>query len=477
MRRLKENGVLEKEGNSMKNRANTLLLKSSVLTAGLLGALVGVAPPRAQAAEETPMVQPFEIGIFGGLHFYDKKSGLGRYTVSDEGYSPDLGGAFGLRLGYNFNRWVGLEAEGMISPTHTRYSNPVGTREIILGYRGQVIVTFIHSGYVRPFALVGWGALSELPKNSPGPNGEPFKDTDDVFHAGVGAKFPFTDYFGLRLDGRIMFPPAAFASNSDCNECGFHGPDYEILLAAYLGFGGTRPLPPPPPALPAPPPKDTDGDGIPDVDDACPTEPGPASNDPKKNGCPRPKDTDGDGILDVDDACPTEPGPKSDDPTKNGCPPPKDTDGDGIPDNIDKCPNEPETFNGYQDEDGCPDEVPAAIRKFTGVVEGINFKTNSADITKASYPVLDKAVQVLTDYQDIRFEISGHTDNVGKADHNKELSQKRAVAVKQYFVERGIRPERLTAVGFGAENPIADNKTSAGRAKNRRTEFKLLTGN
>ena len=111
------------------------------------------------------------------------------------------------------------------------------------------------------------------------------------------------------------------------------------------------------------------------------------------------------------------------------------------------------------------------------MVEGINFKTNSADITKASYPVLDKAVQVLTDYQDIRFEISGHTDNVGKADHNKELSQKRAVAVKQYFVERGIRPERLTAVGFGAENPIADNKTSAGRAKNRRTEFKLLTGN
>jgi outer membrane protein OmpA-like peptidoglycan-associated protein len=192
------------------------------------------------------------------------------------------------------------------------------------------------------------------------------------------------------------------------------------------------------PGAPAPtPPQDTDGDGIPDVSDACPTEPGPASDDPKKNGCPRPKDTDGDGILDVDDACPTEPGPKSDDPKKNGCPPPKDTDGDGIPDNVDKCPNEPETFNGYQDEDGCPDEVPAALKKFTGVVEGINFKTNSADITKASYPVLDKVVQVLTDYPDIRIEISGHTDNVGKADHNKELSQKRADAVKQYFVDKG----------------------------------------
>ena len=390
----------------MKNRANTLLLRSGILTAGLLAALVGVAPPRAQAAEETPMVQPFEIGIFGGLHFYDKKSGLGRYTVSDEGYSPDLGGAFGLRLGYNFNRWVGLEAEGMISPTHTRYSNPVGTREIILGYRGQVIVTFIHSGYVRPFALVGWGALSELPKNSPGPNGEPFKDTDDVFHAGVGAKFPFTDYFGLRLDGRIMFPPAAFASNSDCNECGFHGPDYEILLAAYLGFGGTRPLPPPPPALPAPQPKDTDGDGIPDV--------------------------------------------------------------------RDKCPNEPETFNNYQDEDGCPDEVPAEVKKFTGVIEGINFKTGSSEILAGSYVLLDRAVKVLQDYRDVNLEISGHTDSRGKADYNRDLSQRRADSVKTYFVQRGIASTRLQSIGYGPTRPIADNKTSSGRATNRRTEFRLI---
>ena len=243
----------------MKSRANTVLLKSSVLTAGLLAALAGVASPRALAAEasppsqaaadETPIDQPYEIGIFGGLHFYDKQSGLGRYVGSPEGYSPDLGGAFGLRLTYNIIPWVGVEFEAMISPTHTRFNDANGgTRQIIIGYRGQVIGNFIHTGYVRPFALVGWGALSEISHSHPGPHGVPFNDTDDVFHAGVGAKFPFTDYFGLRLDGRIMFPPAAFASNSDCNECGFHGPDYEILLAAYLGFGGTRPLPPPPPA-------------------------------------------------------------------------------------------------------------------------------------------------------------------------------------------------------------------------------------
>ncbi len=405
----------------MKSRSNTVLLKSSVLTAGLLAALAGVASPRAlaaeagspttAAAEEPPFLQPFEIGIFGGLHFYDKQHGLGRYVGSPEGYSPDLGGAFGFRLAYNLNCWVGLEAEGMVSPTHTRFNDANGgTREIIVGYRAQVIGNFIHTGYVRPFALVGWGALSEISHSHPGPYGVPFNDTDDMFHVGVGSKFPLTDYFGLRLDGRIMFPPAAFVSGPGSGERYYHGPDYEILVSAYLAFGGNRPLPPPAP-LPPPPP------------------------------------------------------------------PPKDTDGDGIPDNIDKCPNEPETFNGYQDEDGCPDEVPAALKKFTGVIEGITFKTNSANLTKKSYDVLDRAVQVLSDYPDTRIEISGHTDNVGKDEYNKELSQKRADAVKEYFVNKGIRTERLTAIGYGPERPIADNKTKAGKAKNRRTEFKLVTGN
>jgi OOP family OmpA-OmpF porin len=90
--------------------------------------------------------------------------------------------------------------------------------------------------------------------------------------------------------------------------------------------------------------------------------------------------------------------------------------------------------------------------------------------------VLDQAVQVLSDYPDVRIEISGHTDNVGKDEYNKELSQKRADAVKDYFTNKGIKSDRLTSVGYGMEKPIADNKTKAGKAKNRRTEFQLLTG-
>ena len=160
----------------------------------------------------------------------------------------------------------------------------------------------------------------------------------------------------------------------------------------------------------------------------------------------------------------------------DGCPDP-DNDGDGIPDTADKCPDQPETKNNYQDEDGCPDEVPAEVKKFTGVIEGITFKTGSAEILKGSFSVLDRAVKVLKDYPDVKLEISGHTDNVGKPAYNQDLSQRRAESVKQYFVSQGIAPERLTTVGYGMDRPIADNKTKDGKAKNRRTEFKLLGAN
>ncbi len=133
-------------------------------------------------------------------------------------------------------------------------------------------------------------------------------------------------------------------------------------------------------------------------------------------------------------------------------------------------------MNGYQDEDGCPDEIPAALKKFTGVIKGINFKTGSAEITKDSHTVLDNAVQVLVDYPDVKLEIGGHTDNVGKAEFNRELSQKRADSVKTYLVGKGISADRLTAVGYGMDKPITSNKTAKDKAQNRRTEFTLLTG-
>src|ERR1039457_3955281 len=217
---------------------------------------------------------------------------------------------------------------------------------------------------------------------------------------------------------------------------------------------------------------DNDGDGIPDLNDACPNEKEDGKGKRPTDGCPSTSE-DSDGIPDKLDKCPNEPEDFDGFQDQDGCPDP-DNDGDGIPDKIDKCPNEPETFNHYKDEDGCPDEVPPEVKKFTGVIEGINFKTASAEILPGSFAILDRALKVLQDFPDVNLEISGHTDSKGKASYNLTLSQHRADSVKMYFVSRGIASTRLLSVGYGKDRPIADNSTASGRATNRRTEFKLI---
>jgi OOP family OmpA-OmpF porin len=463
-----------------RNRAFGLV---SVLAPLLAGVLVNARPAGAEEtkaeeskAEET-LLNPIEIGVFGGIHFYNKDHGLSRMEGDSTGTSPDTGGAFGLRLSYNIIKWVGVEGEFMVSPTRTRNDS---TRDTILGYRLHVIGMLPISPYVQPFALFGFGALSAFPGTFNADDGFTYprgRDTDGMFHVGVGAKFPINDNFGLRLDGRALAPGAiAHKIAKVGNETGYGGPDFEVLLSAYLGLGGERPAPPPPPPPPPPPvvDKDTDGDGILDKNDKCPNEAEDKDGFEDEDGCPD-LDNDKDGIADKDDKCPNEAEDKDGFEDEDGCPD-LDNDKDGIPDDKDKCPNEPETVNGFQDDDGCPDEVPAEVKKFTGVIKGINFKTNSDKITKDSFKVLDAAVKVLTDYPDIRLEIGGHTDNVGKAEYNLELSQKRAESVKNYFVGKGISADRLTAVGYGMDKPLTSNKTKADKAKNRRTEFTLLTG-
>ena len=223
-----------------------------------------------------------------------------------------------------------------------------------------------------------------------------------------------------------------------------------------------------------PPPADRDHDGILDDEDACPDVPGVKTDDPKTNGCPPPSDRDGDGVLDQDDACPDVPGIKTDDPKTNGCPPPSDRDGDGIPDEQDARPDEPGIHTDDPATNGCPKPIPPAVKKVTGVIQGINFKFDKATITPKSFPILDNAVKVLRDYPEVKIEIQGHTDSKGKPAYNQDLSQRRADAVRDYFIAKGIDADRLTSVGYGEDVPIADNRTDSGRAKNRRTEFKLL---
>jgi OOP family OmpA-OmpF porin len=215
--------------------------------------------------------------------------------------------------------------------------------------------------------------------------------------------------------------------------------------------------------------RDRDKDGIVDDVDACPDEPGVASDDPKKNGCP--PDRDGDGIIDAKDACPDLKGVADPDPAKNGCPP--DTDGDGFRDDQDACPNEKGVADPDPKKNGCP--TVHVTETEVVILEQVQFDTNKATIKKVSDKLLDQVAKVFKDHPELtRIEVQGHTDNTGNARANKVLSQNRANAVKKALEKRGIEQKRLTAVGYGQDVPIADNKTAEGKQQNRRVQFKIV---
>jgi len=238
--------------------------------------------------------------------------------------------------------------------------------------------------------------------------------------------------------------------------------------------------------IPVVPPADRDGDGILDNVDECPDQAGPASlngcpdrdgdniadkNDncpdvaglAKYKGCPIP-DTDKDGINDEEDKCPTVPGVAR----YQGCPVP-DTDRDGVNDEEDKCPNEAGPASNF----GCPVIQQEIIEKVNVAAKNIFFATGSAKLLAKSFSSLNNVVTILQDNPSYRVDIEGHTDITGTAEKNHVLSHDRANSVKAYLTGKGIDESRITTQGFGPDKPIADNKTAAGKAKNRRVEMKL----
>ena len=108
------------------------------------------------------------------------------------------------------------------------------------------------------------------------------------------------------------------------------------------------------------------------------------------------------------------------------------------------------------------------------VLDNCTFENGKATLQETSFPVLDELVAYLKRKEDDRIEIGGHTDNVGSAASNLKLSQERANSVRDYLITKGIDSARLVAKGYGMSQPIADNKTAAGKAENRRTEVTIL---
>lgn len=225
-----------------------------------------------------------------------------------------------------------------------------------------------------------------------------------------------------------------------------------------------------------PGPDDKDGDGITDDVDKCPEEPEDKDEFEDEDGCPD-VDNDKDEILDVNDKCPMDPEDKDEFEDEDGCPDP-DNDGDGFLDVDDKCPNEPETINGNKDDDGCPDRGRTKVilkKEKIEILEKVYFDTAKAKIKSRSFNLLRQVAAVMKSYKDItKVDIEGHTDSRGRDTYNKDLSERRAKSVRDFLINEGVPPERLDSHGYGEEQPIASNDTSAGREENRRVEFRIV---
>lgn len=320
---------------------------------------------------------------------------------------------------------------------------------------------------------LGGGARIQRPRSSGGlspwvDGGVSYVRTGELDRAGLDAGGGVA--FAINEDNSVWAGPfLRYMQVVQGDKVNMDGGDARILMLGFsLEFGagsaqvttpldGRKEAPPPPP-----PPMDTDGDGVLDTDDRCPRLVGPRDN----GGCPE-LDTDLDGLLDKDDKCPNEAGPKS----NGGCPI-RDADNDGVPDAEDACPGVP----GDADNRGCP-RYKQVVVKFDEKLEigqKVYFAFDKATILPKSFDLLDEVAQALKDAPGIKVRIEGHTDSTGHASHNEELSQARALAVRDYLIDKSVEPNRLDARGYGSAQPLDTNATTAGREKNRRVEFVIL---
>lgn len=303
---------------------------------------------------------------------------------------------------------------------------------------------------------------------------------------------------------------------------------FSLGLTAYVGRGKKKQEPAaqiaaPERSAPVPKPKpksaDTDADGVPDSTDLCPDT--PVGTPVDSVGCP--KDSDGDGVPDWRDRCPDTPRGASVDSV--GCP--LDSDSDGVYDGVDFCPGTPPAWRAHVDEHGCvadadsdgvpdfldlcPDTEPGTAVDSTGCMpdedkDGVpdsrdlcpdtppglavdengclvmthldrtlllfpDLEAGLVKLDKLTSKILDDLAVRLASAPDVLVYIRGYTDNVGEPQNNRTIAQRRADLVRQYLIDRGIAPQRITAIGLGEVDPIADNSTASGRKRNRRLEI------
>jgi len=433
-----------------------------VLTACLLVSLLSVS---SLAADVRP--NGFTITPFAGWYLFEGNSDY------------DDGPIFGLGLGYRFSEhWSTELSLSYADLTKDLCEDDSCDEDFFIGGYGaylDLVYDFFPQSVLVPFVSVGMGAMA-LDYDEDDYEEPPVQNKNmSVFRYGAGIRYGMTDRFDLRLDVRHVL---GFDIADDADQDYDLHNNMEATLGLTYAFGGSRPAAP----MTS---DDQDQDGVPDAIDQCPNT---ASNiDVNARGCP--PDDDQDGVYDYQDQCPgSMPGAQVD---IFGCS--KDTDNDGVIDSKDKCPGTPPNagvdVNGCtldSDKDGvrdlmdkCPNTPTGLAVDETGcqtVAEKkirlnlkIEFESGKSDISTASLDQVKEVAEVMKQYPNSTAVIEAHTDSSGGSDYNLELSQKRADMVVHYLTSFfGINRARLRASGYGESRPIADNRTKAGRKRNRR---------
>jgi OmpA-OmpF porin, OOP family len=422
-------------------------------------------------------------------------SGFGRYTTFDDtlGLDDNVGG--GGSLGFYLIKNLAIEAEG----AYTSTDGPLGSTVSNIPLRGRLTYNIPLGGYASAIRLGAGYVRNQYREDA---------DIDDDGATGiVGLRWGFSEKLALKVDGTVDYVPSPEADRAD---------DYTNLgvqagLSLLLGNSYDKdkdkvkdkadqcPGTPEGKAVDAAgcaaSQRDTDRDQVNDETDRCANTPAgeqvdgagcsasqkdddkdrvlnPADRCPDTAageqvdpaGCAaNQRDTGGDKVNDAADECADTPAGSPVDP--RGCP--RDSDADKVSDALDACPGTP---NGQAvDEKGCPLLFQPGAR--TVVLRGVTFQSGKTVLTPEAEAVLKDVAGQLAASPEYRVEVAGHTDNTGSRATNLRVSQARALTVERFLEANGVSPAQLTSKGYGPDKPVASNKTSAGRAQNRRVEL------
>lgn len=383
---------------------------------------------RYNITKPTAIVRPY-IFVGAGLMVFDKKYTIPHQRV--EGALPNFGAGANFRL----NPWMSLRIEESFSYITTDVIDRTvgGTTNDIMAQHTAGLVFDL--GKLPDTDMDGISDKKDICSGTPtgvavDANGCPLdRDKDGT-----------ADYID---DCPDQFGTIPLAGCPDTDMDGIA--DRDDRCPADAGISAARGCP------------DSDKDGVVDIDDKCSGTLAKYKVDTL--GCPL--DTDRDGIFNEDDRCPAIAGVLA----FAGC---ADSDKDGVSDLDDRCPGSVGTIANK----GCPEIAKEDLTRINVIASKIFFETAKATLKTESLAQLDALVLILNKYEGAILLIEGHTDSDGTDEYNNDLSQRRTQAVKDYLMSKGIAESRLVAIGYGESKPIADNKTSAGKAKNRRVELK-----